>query len=255
MKKDFFISLTFVTTLIMSLGLSSCSSDDDPKYPDVTINAGETKELTEGKDLEWKSENEYIATVSNGQIYAGKVGKVKMVSEDGSFSVNVTPKYTYFEEPYLKFGTSIGSVKKAMKGYNIMAEENEELLYYGKGEEYRSIIRYHFEDSKLKYTYIYTSSSHAKQLVDWANERYIYITTEDDYIEMISVDQKNLIIITPAKLNDTWLYAIGYAEIDNSSNAKSFNFGNTTAQKSNNPEYQKVFNDMINYAPISFRLQ
>lgn len=223
MKKKLFILLAIATTLIMSFGFSSCSSsddDNDPKFQDITLTAGTTKDLSYGKDFDWKSENDFIATITNGQINAKRIGTVKMVSEKGSFNVNVTPQYNYFEEPYINFGASIQDVKSAMKGHTLMNEDSKYLAYKGSG--YTQIIMFSFENSKLKYSYIVTNSSYATQVANWTAERYVYVTDTDDYIGMTSVDLKTLVFITPMKISGTWYYTIGYAKYEKSSNAKQY---------------------------------
>lgn len=221
MKKIKSIILLSLIALIVST-VSSCSKDDDDnlKFQDVSITAGSTMTLSTGKDLKWTSENNYIATISNGEIEAKRVGEVKMASDKGTFKVKVTPQYSYFNEPYMQFDASKQSVKNAMKSYSLIGETDDALLYQGNG--YTTYIMYSFENSKLKYSYIMTKSTYSTQVANWTAERYIYVTDTSDYIGMISVDKKTLVFISPMKLNNSWYYTIGYAKYDkNSSNAKS----------------------------------
>lgn len=220
MKKIESIILLSLIALIVST-VSSCSKDDDDnlKFQDVSITAGSTKALSTGKDLKWTSENDYIATISNGEIEAKRVGEVKMASEKGTFKVKVTPQYSYFNEPYMQFGASMQNVKDAMKGYTLVSEQSKALVYEGHG--YTSLIMYSFEDSKLKYSYIMTKSTYSTEVANWTAERYIYVTNTTDYIGMVSVDMQTLVFISPMKLNSSWYYTIGYAKYDkNSSNVK-----------------------------------
>lgn len=203
--------------------VSSCSKDNDddnPKFQDVTLTAGATQTLTVGKDLNWTSENDYIATVANGVISAKRVGEVRIASDKGSFKVKVNPQYTYFEEPCLNFGFTQQSVKNEMKAYTLVSEDNNTLTYKGTG--YTTGILYSFENSALKYSYILTSSSYSTQVANWAAERYVYVTTSDNYIGMISVDKTILVVIVPMKVGNSWYYTIGYSKYDkNSSDVKA----------------------------------
>ncbi len=195
---------------------SSCSSDDDsPKFNDVTLVAGSSQSLTLGKDLEWKSGNDLIASVTNGEIVAKRVGEVRIVSTKGTFKVNVTPRYSYFDEPCLAFGSTIQGVKNEMKSYTLKSEDDEKLLYKGVG--YTKGILYVFENSALEFSYILTSASYSKQVANWTGERYVPLTFGDDYIGMISVDKTIVIIIMPMNIGNSWYYAIGYGKNDKNS--------------------------------------
>lgn len=221
MKKLKTLLLLSMLVLVVG-GFSSCSSDDDDnlKFQDVSITAGSTKTLSTGKDLKWTSENDYIATISNGVIEAKRVGEVKMASDKGTFNVKVIPQYSYFNEPYMQFEASKQSVKNAMKSYSLVGETDDALLYQGIG--YTTYIMYSFENSKLEYSYIMTKSTYSTEVANWTTERYIYVTNTSNYIGMISVDMKTIVFISPMKLNNSWYYTIGYAKYDkNSSNAKS----------------------------------
>lgn len=200
---------------------SSCSSDDDdsPKFNDVILIAGSTQQIANSNGINWKSENDLIAEVENGTIKAYRVGEIRIASEKGSFIVKVTPQYSYYTEPYLNFGATIQSVKKQMKGYSLISEDSELLLYKGTG--YTSGYLYGFENSALKYSYILTSSSYATEVANWTAERYVYVTKTDDYIGLITPDKKILVVVMPMKVGSSWYYTIGYQKYEkDSSNAK-----------------------------------
>ena len=210
------ILLSLIALMVSTV--SSCSKDDDGDltFKDVSIVAGSTKTLSSGKDLKWTSENKYIATISDGEIEAKRVGEVTMASDKGTFKVTVTPQYTYFTEPYTQFGASMQSVKKAMKGYTLVAENSTTLLY--KGDGYASYIMYSFEDSKLAYSYIITKDTYSTEVANWTAERYIYVATTSEYIGMMSVDMQTIVVIAPMKIENSWYYTIGYGKYTKSDN-------------------------------------
>ena len=203
-------------------GLSSCSSDDDdsPKFNDVTLVAGSSQQIANSDGINWKSENDLIAEVENGTIKAYRVGEVRVASDKGSFIVKVTPKYSYYyTEPYLNFGATIQSVKKQMKGYSLISEDSESLIYEGVG--YTSYYLYNFENSALNGSLIVTSITHSTELSNWTAERYVYVTKTDDCIGFITPDKKIMVIITPVQILGSWYYAIVYEKFEkNGNNAK-----------------------------------
>lgn len=171
--------------------------------------------LNSGEDLTWKSENSFIAEVVNGEIKAYRVGETKVASNKGSFKIKVTPKYNYFEEPNINFGTSIKDVKKSMENYNLLLEDANSLTY--EGTNYAKLIMYMFKNNALEISYILTKSSYSTQVAKWMNERYVYATTTDDYIGFVSVDKTTVILVTPRQFGNTWYYAIVYGKMEKES--------------------------------------
>ena len=106
-----------------------------------------------------------------------------------------------------------------MKGYSLISEDSELLLYKGTG--YTSGYLYSFENSALKYSFILTSSSYATEVANWTAERYVYVKKTDDYIGLITPDKKILVVVMPMKVGSSWYYTIGYQKYEKkSSNAK-----------------------------------
>ena len=171
--------------------------------------------LNSGEDFTWQSENSFIAEVVNGEIKAYRVGETKVASNKGSFKIKVTPKYNYFEEPNINFGTSIKDVKKSMENYNLLLEDANSLTY--EGTNYAKLIMYMFKNNSLEISYILTKSSYSTQVAKWMNERYVYATTTDDYIGFVSVDKTTVILVTPRQFGNTWYYAIVYGKMEKES--------------------------------------
>ena len=125
---------------------------------------------------------------------------------------------------------------------------NYDGLLYKKRED-TTLIRYIFENSKLKYSDLCTPIANKRRLVNWLNERYIYLGEVNGIAVYMSVDLKTSIGLSTIKDEDDNLYSMArYMESSYNSNAKSFNFGNTAVQKPNNMEYLKVFNNMLKIA-------
>lgn len=207
MKRIKFISLIAILSSFVC-SFSSCSNDDDNelKYKNLTIVAGSTATIENGKDISWTSENEYIASVESNIVQAKRVGTTKIVSDKGSFTVTVTPKYNLYEEPCMQWGCSKSVVKSFMKNYEELDETEDVILYEGRGME--DYIGYTFENSKLKTSSVYIPVAYMDELVDFISERYIYATKTDDYVGFISVDMKTLAVVTATYLGSNYYYAV-----------------------------------------------
>ena len=71
MKKFFLL----FSLMVVSLAVVSCGSDEDePNYANQTMVAGDTYTIP-GKIKDWTSDNDLIASVSNGIVTAERVGE------------------------------------------------------------------------------------------------------------------------------------------------------------------------------------
>lgn len=217
------INVLLLTTLalILSVSFTSCGGDDDNSvsFKNLNMTAGTSTSIENGKGIDWESENEYIATVSNGTVNALRVGSVRITSDKGSFTVTVSPSSSLYEEPYMKWGSSVSTVKSYMKGYTLLGEKNNILLYYGNGAA--TYIGYTFENSKLDNSVAYIPTSYLDELVDFINERYVYAYKGDDYLGYVSIDKKIAVLITAQNLNSKYYYAVLYCDFTSSSSSNA----------------------------------
>lgn len=83
----------------------------------ATLYAADTfRIISNGKDVSYRSKNQYVANVDgNGLITANFVGEtiVEVLSKEGSteFFVDVEPRYSYCKEPTLDFSKTKGQIK------------------------------------------------------------------------------------------------------------------------------------------------
>ena len=128
--------LIIFSLVFAALAFVSCGSDkeDEPNYPNKTMMASETYTIP-GKNGVWTSDNQLIASVSNGIVTAERVGETTIRNGSKSFKVTVTGKYNTFKEPCLKWGASKSTVKSFMSGYTMQSEDDENIFYKGKYRE------------------------------------------------------------------------------------------------------------------------
>ncbi|MBR5685393.1 MAG: hypothetical protein IKX18_04480 [Muribaculaceae bacterium] len=217
MKKLLFFSL-----VLASLAFVSCGSDEDdePNYTNQTLLAGESYTIP-GKDLGWTSDNELIASVSNGVVTAEHVGETVIRNGSKSFKVIVTPKYNTFKEPYMNFGASMSSVKSFMSGYTLNQEKSEALLYDGKFPVMYYMYTFKNGGMYLSSAILKSSSVDTDEMVAFMTERYVFVTMDQDkyYFGFISPDQKTIVILQLDTLNYQVVYEVIYTAYTPSSSS------------------------------------
>lgn len=197
--------------LIPAMAFTACGDDDkdEPNVPNQTLNVGQT--YTIPADGTWVSDNDLIASIDGKTVKGVRVGEVSIRNGGQSFNVTVNPTITLFKDPYLNFGANTQSVKNAMSGFEFVAEENGTLSYI---DEANSVIYgYSFENSKLKISMVIAvkSFASAKEMGEMLAERYVFVTTKDDYIGMVSPDKKMLVVLMIKVQSGKAVYVISYA--------------------------------------------
>ena len=257
MKKFFLL----FSLMVVSLAFVSCGSDeeDEPNYANQTMVAGDTYTIP-GKIKDWASDNELIASVSNGIVTAERVGETIIRSGSKSFKVSVTGKYNTFKEPYTQWGASQSAVKSYMTGYTLFKETNEVLYYTGLNKEMG--YGYSFTNSALSSSYVILqmTSVTSDEMVAYLAERYVYVTMdEDDYYFGFVTPDKKTVVILQLQSNSGQLYYFVYYTSASSANAapaqammmmkQHFGSAKQTLGTETKEEYLRMLNDMPDIQP------
>ena len=247
--------------MVVSLAFVSCGSDeeDEPNYANQTMVAGDTYTIP-GKIKDWASDNELIASVSNGIVTAERVGETIIRSGSKSFKVSVTGKYNTFKEPYTQWGASQSAVKSYMTEYTLFKETNEVLYYTGLNKEMG--YGYSFTNSALSSSYVILqmTSVTSDEMVAYLAERYVYVTMdEDDYYFGFVTPDKKTIVILQLQSNSGQLYYFVYYTSASSANAapaqammmmkQHFGSAKQTLGTETKEEYLRMLNDMPDIQP------
>lgn len=220
MKKFFLL----FSLMVISLAFVSCGSDkeDEPNYANQTLLAGETYTIP-GKNLDWTSDNELIASVSNGIVKAEHVGETTIRNGSKSFKVTVNGKYNTFKEPYMNFGASMSSVKSFMSGYTLSQEKSETLLYDGRFPVMYYLYTFKNAGMYLSSAIIKSSSVDTDEMVEFMKERYVFVTMDESkyYFAFLSPDKKMMVILQLDTLNYQVVYEVIYGAYNSSSSAPS----------------------------------
>lgn len=223
MKTLRFLGIVLMT-ILLSVSFAACSSDDDDNdssesFKNLELVAGNTAVIENGSGVTWASENEYIASVSGNTITAKRVGTVKISSTKGSFDVTVTPQYTLYDDPCMKWGCSTSYVKSFMSDYTFLGEKGDYLIYTGKGAA--SYVQYRFSDAALTGVAVYVPTSYLDELAAFISERYIYAAKLDDATGHLSPDKKNVVYVTATKLGSTYYYMVYYTDFSQKSSTSN----------------------------------
>ena len=189
--------LLLLTLLILPLAIASCGSDnDEPNYSNQTLTVGSVYSIP-GGSTGWTSDNELIASVSTAGVKAEHVGETYIRNGNKSFKVTVTPKYNTFIEPYMNFGASKSSVKNFMNGYELNRETSDAIMYDGKFPVMYYLYSFKNAALNISSAIIKATSVNTDDMVAFLQERYVYVTMDEDkyYFGFVSPDEKILVIL------------------------------------------------------------
>lgn len=246
---------TFIHFMILAVTLSflSCNKDkkDEPyTYKDITLFAGENATIQNGESLTWESSNEAIASVTNGTVYAERVGKVTISSGSNSFKVTVKGNYDLYAMPCLSWGASMSTVESFMSDYTLYRSTSTALMYYGKnykGAQYVDYYLYMFEDNQLTFPTVMIPSDYSSILGDYLAERYIYIKSTDDNISMISVDYDMFVLVNVEYFGRELYCLVAYSPYTSESVPA---YSPTDTQ-----QFEQIFNNKIGTSAIDIKVK
>lgn len=149
--------LSIITVLAL---VSSCSSDSTEEKESLvlssqeeTITIGESLALNASTQCQWKTENDFIASVTDdGTVMANHIGKTEITATGKNNSsickIIVKGKLDTYKEPILDFGASMSEIMEEESRAFSHQYGNESLTFSGEN----SIIdrvNYFFKDDKL----------------------------------------------------------------------------------------------------------
>ena len=227
------------------LSATACNKDDE-NFDDVTLNVAQTYTIPNGTGTEWQSYNDYVATVKGNVVTGVIAGETKIESALGSFMVKVVPTNNMFLEPCLNWGNSKSEVKKFMESYTgfVLADEDDnELTYTGTGDVFMYLYEFGSKDNDLDTSYIAVDSDKvtAAQFSDYMNQRYIYVSDDDenDIMYMVSTDFKTVAGIYVIELDGDYYWAAEYIPYTDATRAPE-NIKRAFDGKVRNAKFQKA---------------
>jgi len=126
--------LLLLSAMAMGLAFASCETDGDTpvQYQDAAVNVGNTYQIPNSENCDWKSGLPTVASVEGDIVTANHVGTAKIWCSQGNFVVTVNPNVTLYVEPKLTWGADITKFKDQFKeadGYKLASSADDQLVY------------------------------------------------------------------------------------------------------------------------------
>lgn len=166
----------------------SCSSsnDDEPFTMNeraITIQNGDKYTITHTGKASWSSEDNFVASVNDGEVTANHVGETFIYAMSGGSksqcNVTVRGSYNYFREPLCKLNaTSEDVMRYETRSLDTKKSDRTTLIYYPAMNENIDVVAYTFKNDKLESAFVamtmHGNASKALQMMNnFMSERYI----------------------------------------------------------------------------------
>ncbi len=184
MKKSFLYLMSVMMVVMLSFGVTSCSSNDDDddgvSTAPITIDAGEKTVIQGAKTI--SSLDEFVAYVDKDlSVEAFHVGETTLtVNSKKNIKITVTPKYDLYDGPILKWGCDQSYIKSNQKQGTLSSKSTSEGLFYTNVGKADAILMYQFDSGKLKNVGAVLSTSYATAYANFLMERYLMLPYEKD---------------------------------------------------------------------------
>lgn len=174
----------------------SCSSNDDEPFTmnerAITIQKGDKYTITHTGNASWSSEDNFVASVNNGEVTANHVGETAIYAISGGTKnqcdVTVRGSYNYFREPLCKLNATPEDVMRyETRSLDTKKSDRTTLIYYPAMNEDVDVIAYTFKNGKLESAFVamtmHGNASQALQMMNnFMNERYIGGISNKGYV-------------------------------------------------------------------------
>jgi len=216
-KKEQYISLSN-TSIMMYY--------DDEKKLTLSYSSDELANLT----YKFTTSDTNIATVSSSGLVSGvSIGTaiITATSENGEYSaqctVTIIPKYTFYTEPYMNWGSSKEDVKDWE--FRTIQSETSTMITFNGEYSYVTEVDYSFEDSTLKSSLVIfdlPSPIVENGITEYLLERYVYDTTIGNY-SIFNHRSRNIGCVLGVQNSEI---VVGYLSKSQEKNIKNMDFKN-----------------------------
>lgn len=199
MKKLFYGVCLLIACVCL---LPSCGGDDDMEemvpptasetFSDRIMYSGDTYTLPSSGA--WRSSNERVAKVSDGQVIALTLGTARIYDGTRSFYVTVKARYNLYREPCLTWGASLSSVQSFMSDYTYVGSTSGVYTYAGRDKEYRMFYQFTSGSLAKSEVYLRPRDVSSSVLTSFLTERYIIVDVEDNYTGMVTPNLRTLVV-------------------------------------------------------------
>lgn len=165
----------------------SCSSsnDDEPFSMNeraITMQKGDKYTITHTGKASWSSDDDFVASVNDGEVTANHVGETAIYAMSGGSKsqcdVTVRGLYNYFREPLCKLNATPEDVMRYEKrSLDTKKSDRTTLIYYPAMNEDIDVVAYTFKNDKLESAFVsmtmHGNATQALQMMtNFMSERY-----------------------------------------------------------------------------------
>ena len=183
--KKVLLAAAFALTGVSFFSCSS-SNDEEPFTMNeraITIQKGDKYTITHTGKASWSSDDDFVASVSDGEVTANHVGETAIYAMSGGSKsqcdVTVRGSYNYFREPLCKLNATPEDVMRyETRGLDTKRSDRTMLFYYPAMNEDVDVVAYTFKNDKLESAFVamtmHGNSSQALQMMNrFMSERYL----------------------------------------------------------------------------------
>lgn len=214
----------FPLFLLITIVLSACSKNDSQRLTldtyDIELKSGDSKTvkvLSGDSNVNWRTENIYVATVDNGKVTALHVGKTMLLANNTAALVTVSPRYMLYNEPidHTKWGMTKNDIYKLM-GDKFPDKMEGNLFTYNIESPVNSFTTYEFNSNeRLTSVHISVSKQNSSDLDQFLAERYQEIPggseNEKHYFNGTSNSAATMLVSRSSYDNNHWL--VSYKDV------------------------------------------
>lgn len=165
----------------------SCSSSNDGEpfsmnERAITMQKGDKYTITHTGKASWSSDDDFVASVNDGEVTANHVGETAIYAMSGGSKsqcdVTVRGLYNYFREPLCKLNATPEDVMRYEKrSLDTKKSDRTTLIYYPAMNEDIDVVAYTFKNDKLESAFVsmtmHGNATQALQMMtNFMSERY-----------------------------------------------------------------------------------
>ena len=182
--KKVLLAAVFALTGVSFFSCSS-SNDDEPFSMNeraITIQKGDKYTITHTGKASWSSDDDFVASVNDGEVTANHVGETTIYAMSGGSKsqcdVTVRGLYNYFREPLCKLNATPEDVMRYEKrSLDTKKSDRTTLIYYPAMNEDIDVVAYTFKNDKLESAFVsmtmHGNATQALQMMtNFMSERY-----------------------------------------------------------------------------------
>lgn len=182
--KKVLLAAVFALTGVSFFSCSS-SNDDEPFSMNeraITMQKGDKYTITHTGKASWSSDDDFVASVNDGEVTANHVGETAIYAMSGGSKsqcdVTVRGLYNYFREPLCKLNATPEDVMRyETRSLDTKKSDRTTLIYYPAMNEDIDVVAYTFKNGKLESAFVsmtmHGNATQALQMMtNFMSERY-----------------------------------------------------------------------------------